>query len=319
MKLYLPTFLSVEDCEKLSEDENIYELPTDSNGDVRKFNILLTSIAAFKDRNSVINDYFDQWNRPDIHSLHFCSSYIGREMLSLAPIQHICFGFNNVIDDSLLLSSNADLESSDDKMASTSLGNTHYYNPKHQIDKAQEGGGICECVRNEMDIRRNVNGHRIQPDYIVVFRTNGMIKNMDEAKKAQNDFKQKGINLPIIVVDRNKCLEAEKHEIDEMKREYNRNPSKKLQKKINTKIRTNNHTLRYIREAEGIPIEFFMGNEIPNTHEEYDEEIDKNHSIVKAMKECAEMTTSEQQTQIMSRFVQLKNIFRQERTNEKQH
>ena len=91
MKLYLPTLLSLKDCKQT--DENIYELPIDENGNVKKFNILLTSISAFRDTYERIDNYFDRWNKTDLTSLHFCASYIGREMLSLAPIPHVCFGF----------------------------------------------------------------------------------------------------------------------------------------------------------------------------------------------------------------------------------
>ena len=314
MKLYLPTLLSVKDCKQI--DENIYELPIDENGNVKKFNILLTSISAFRDTYERIDNYFDRWNKTDLTSLHFCASYIGREMLSLAPIPHVCFGFNQITEDSLLLSSYQDIGSSGDKMASTSELIEHYCNPEHQIELVEKGGGKCTCRRNEMDIRRKVNGHRIQPDYIVAFRTNGRINNIEKIHQAQKDFKQKGIDLPIIIVDRDKCLEAEKHEIEEMKKEYKQNPSEELRRRINTKIKTNNYTLEYIRDAECEKIDFDMGSEISEPEEKHEGNIDKN--ILAAMRESAEMTTQEQQTQMMSRFVQLKNILRQENVYGKQ-
>lgn len=314
MKLYLPTLLSLKDCKQT--DENIYELPIDENGNVKKFNILLTSISAFRDTYERIDNYFDRWNKTDLTSLHFCASYIGREMLSLAPIPHVCFGFSQVTEDSLLLSSYQDIGSSGDKMASTSELIEHYCNPEHQIELVEKGGGKCKCRRNEMDIRRNVNGHRIQPDYIVAFRTNGRINNIAEIRQAQKDFKQKGIDLPIIIVDRDKCLEAEKHEIEEMKKEYNQNPSEELRRRINTKIKTNNYTLEYIRDAECENIDFDIGSEISRPEEKHEGNIDKN--ILDAMRESVEMTTQEQQTQMMSRFVQLKNILRQENVYGKQ-
>ena len=314
MKLYLPTLLSLKDCKQT--DENIYELPIDENGNVKKFNILLTSISAFRDTYERIDNYFDRWNKTDLTSLHFCASYIGREMLSLAPIPHVCFGFSQVTEDSLLLSSYQDIGSSGDKMASTSELIEHYCNPEHQIELVEKGGGKCKCRRNEMDIRRNVNGHRIQPDYIVAFRTNGRINNIAEIRQAQKDFKQKGIDLPIIIVDRDKCLEAEKHEIEEMKKEYNQNPSEELRRRINTKIKTNNYTLEYIRDAECEKIDFDIGSEISRPEEKHEGNIDKN--ILDAMRESVEMTTQEQQTQMMSRFVQLKNILRQENVYGKQ-
>ena len=83
-----------------------------------------------------------------------------------------------------------------------------------------------------MDFRRIVNGKRIQPDYIVVFRTHGRIPNMDEAKKAREDFKRRGIDLPILIIDKDECLKAEAYEIAGMILEYEGNPNKKLKEQI---------------------------------------------------------------------------------------
>ena len=48
-----------------------------------------------------------------------------------------------------------------------------YYSPENQINNKQR--------YNEMDFRRVQDGEKKQPDYILLFRENGEIANMEEA------------------------------------------------------------------------------------------------------------------------------------------
>lgn len=92
---------------------------------------------------------------------------------------------------------------------------------------------------NELDFARQQNGGKKQPDYIIVFKKNGQISNLDEAKKAQLDWEGK---LPIVVVDVDRCLESEKAKVEEMKQKYKENPTKELAKQIYQKVRNNRVT-----------------------------------------------------------------------------
>lgn len=92
---------------------------------------------------------------------------------------------------------------------------------------------------NELDFARQQNGEKKQPDYILVFKKNGQISNLDEAKKAQLDW---GGKLPIVVVDVDRCLETEKARVEEMKQKYKENPTEELAKQIYQKVRNNRVT-----------------------------------------------------------------------------
>lgn len=92
---------------------------------------------------------------------------------------------------------------------------------------------------NELDFARQQNGEKKQPDYILVFKRNGQISNLDEAKKAQLDW---GGKLPIAVVDVDRCLETEKARVEEMKQKYKENPTEELAKQIYQKVRNNRVT-----------------------------------------------------------------------------
>lgn len=122
--------------------------------------------------------------------------------------------------------------------------------PENQLYRT-EHGGFDNGYRNEMDYRRIVNGKRIQPDYIVVFRTHGRIPNMDEAKKAREDFKRRGIDLPILIIDKDECLKAEAYELAGMILEYESSPNEKLKDQIRRKLETNQKTIENIRLYEG--------------------------------------------------------------------
>lgn len=79
--------------------------------------------------------------------------------------------------DSLAMSGITDMASeSESGFVSAADNRDRYYSPENQINKTED--------YNEMDFYRIQNGERKQPDYIIVFRENGEVKNMEEAKKA---------------------------------------------------------------------------------------------------------------------------------------
>lgn len=134
-------------------------------------------------------------------------------------------------DDGLALSGASDIYSSgaENGFVSKARYDEEYYSPENQINKTK--------WYNEMDFYRIQDGQRKQPDYIIVFRENGEVKYMEEAKKAQEQWG----GLPIVVVDKNKCLEAEKQKVDNMMEQYN-NGEKHLAGQIWQKVRNNRVT-----------------------------------------------------------------------------
>lgn len=134
--------------------------------------------------------------------------------------------------DSLALSGSRDIVSSGGKEGFVSKAKNsfeEYRSPEEQINRTIE--------YNEMDFWRIQGGERKQPDYIVVFRENGKIPNMKEAQKASKDYG----GLPIVIVDKDKCLEAEKQKVDNMMERYH-NGEKHLAREIWQKVRNNRVT-----------------------------------------------------------------------------
>ena len=235
-KLYYKDLFKLDDAEKNAElGENIYELPKDEKGNVAKFNMIITSIGAYV-ANAPDNFYKD-WNRPSIASQHFCTSYIRRDMMATAPIPHLCYGFSDFSKDALMLSGSEDMYSSGIAFESTARHSERYLSPDVQIDETR--------YHNEMCFRRTQDGEKKQPDYIVIFRENNQIPNMQKAQKASKQFEEaNGVALPIIIVDKDLCLETERRELDEMIFDFEKQPSSEKRKQILQKIANNRKTKR---------------------------------------------------------------------------
>ena len=157
-------------------------------------------------------------------------------MLGTAPITKFCFGFDKVDEESLLVSSPGDMGTRSDQLVPWAEGigrdYVNFCTPESMINKNSEYPGNY----NEMLFKKEQNGKRIQPSYVVVFKENGTIKNIEMAKNAASSFNPK---LPIIVVDKEKCAESEKNKIENMLSEYEKTQDIELAKKINQKVKNN--------------------------------------------------------------------------------
>lgn len=219
-KLFNQGLYTPQPGDLLPNTQNIYEAGTD-------FKMLMTSVGAYYSSN--IQNYKEDWNRPAISTQHFCASYIRNDMIGTAPIENICYGFSHMKEDSLMLSGSGDIASSTNTFNSTAI-KEKYYSPEGQINNTQG--------YNEMDFRRIQGGEKKQPDYILVFRRNGKIPNMDKAQIASEQWG----GMPIVIVDVDKCLESEQEKVTQMIQEYKQSPSPQLEKSIKQKIRNNRIT-----------------------------------------------------------------------------
>lgn len=230
-KLYNEGLFSIDSAKRVEEyGENVYEIPTDDNGRISDFRMIITSIAPFF--KNQLDNFFEDWNRPAITSQHFCCSYIRRDMLGKAYIPHLCYGFSEMDADSLMLSGHMDIFSSRNTFVSEAKHDEEYLSPDEQINNTSS--------YNEMDYRRMQNGKKKLPDYIVVFRANGEIPNMETAQKASKQFEEAtGKALPIVIVDEDKCRKTERDIVNEMIQQCTSNRSVKLAESILQKIKNN--------------------------------------------------------------------------------
>ena len=221
-KLYNEGLFKIENAVPI--EENMYSAGTD-------FKMIITSIGAFS-REKRQSNYKNDWNRPRISTQHLCTSYIRQNMMGTAPIHDICYGFDCMREDSLVLSGPSDIYSSKGSMVSTCRHGEEYLVPDEQINHTYR--------YNEMCFRRIQGVEKKQPSYIVVFKQNGIIGNLENAEKASKDWG----GLPIVVIDRDECLESERNKVKQMQAEYREFPSPELARAIYYKIRNNRVTAR---------------------------------------------------------------------------
>ena len=260
-KKYLETLYIPKDKDLETGETNIYNAGTD-------FNIIMTAIGAYS--YTYPTNYRDDWNRPAIASQQICTSYIRNDMIGTAPIRNICYGFSSMQPDSLMLSGKQDMYSSwGDGLVVTADHAEEYYTPDEQINHT--------TVYNEMNFRRIQNGQKIQPDYIIVFRENGKIPNMAEAKKASEQWG----GMPIVIIDKDACLEAERQKVEDMLERYEQNPTPEIARQINQKVRNNRITRENFCEDIQSKITQINSTETEK-HEVGIQELEENDSKVTA-------------------------------------
>ena len=224
LKLYNKELLQLSYLKQ--NEDGLYEAGTD-------FKIIATSIGAYYQNNP--DNYKDSWNTPSLVSQHFCASFIRNDMLGTAPVPHFMYGFTSMEPYSLLLAGPTDIASTSKSFVSKSFEKEEYLSPDNFINKTTDNR---QYKYNEMDFRRISNGIKKQPDYILIFKRDGEISGLDEAKKASSDWN----GLPIVVIDVDLCLKSEKDKLNNLLEEYYANPNNELYEMIKTKIMNNRIT-----------------------------------------------------------------------------
>ena len=195
--------------------------------------------------------------------------------------------------ETLLLEGAEDIASNISGFVSEAYGGEKYFDPNDLINNTKG--------HNELDFSRIQKGEKKQPDYILTFRKNKEIKNIEDALKAQKQWEDK---LPIVVVDIDKCIEQEKQKIygDEenqgLKYEYEKNPTKENAKKLYYAVRNNTITCnRWNLEKEFEDIDLA----------ELKEKFEEKEIGINTLKEAYEQTTAKERENEMSRIQRIYN------------
>lgn len=224
--LFNDGLLKIEQCEKI--DENVYEAGTEFKMIVHR-------------RRGTPGNYFENWNQENSANYrndYFCASYIRNDMIAtFGGDNTVLYGFNELDSNTICGCTAGD--------GGTVVAMQSLTSPNDLINSVKiKGKGKDENCYNEINYKYFSNSQRQQPNYIIVFRINGEINNssLNEAKKVQKQWNNK---LPIVVVDVNKCIEAERQKVEEMKREYEQTKSPILAREIYHKIRNNQATIAH--------------------------------------------------------------------------
>lgn len=240
------------------------------------FSMIISSVGAYRVNED--ENYYDSWNRPSLSSDIISTSFIRNDMMGRANCPRHYFGFNNMSADALELSGSADLFSKSDTIQSNAARALAFYTPDTQIGQTgrkKYSNGQTISAYNEMDYKRIQDGIRKQPDYIVVFGSNGNIdenqsgqmymegtnlpdvalskkERAQNIKKAISDFEMAtGKRLPVVFIDLGKVYRNEEEIINQLREEYRKNPSDANKKKLIKRIKNFNSYKHY-----KLPIEF---------------------------------------------------------------
>lgn len=200
------------------------------------FNFIITSIAPYN--SNFPKDFYEDWNRKEIASQGFCTSYIRNDMLGHADVPHLCYGFSSMGSNSLMMSGVDDIASNtvEGMIEESIYNNVEFRSPKNQIDMVYDES---DYGFNEMVYNRIQNGKKKQPDFIVAFMKGGKIPNTSKIKLAVEQYRAKGIELPVVVIDEDRCIESEQSKLSGMIDEFTKSPTQELFEQIKRKAKNN--------------------------------------------------------------------------------
>lgn len=184
------------------------------------FNMIMTAIGAFSGK--IEENFAQDWNQEIVTSTGVSCSYIGSDMIATAPIHNVCYGFKNMNDNSLGLAGDCDIYTchgpDGDHNYELYSPNDLYvsYNTPENLKINTEEETAQTTGYNEMLFDRNQDGKRKQPDYLIVFKIGEQVKGLEKSCKVVDDFRKEGIELPIVVVDVERCFTNEMQKAEEM-------------------------------------------------------------------------------------------------------
>ena len=168
------------------------------------FELLVHSTDAYGSMEMINDNYFDSWNYSDRTANHgICASFISNSNLGTARVRGkgVLFGFVNLNENSITTMAPYDIVSKNQDIQTTSRHPAMFTDTKDLASYTRHTHN--ELVLERRNIKEDAIYPVIQPDCIIIYdEMEEEIKS--NALKAQQDFKSKGIYLPIIYINRRK-------------------------------------------------------------------------------------------------------------------
>jgi len=246
--LYSPT--QEDFIETINVDGN--EVPVYAVG--KNFFMCTHVVGAFSEGKLEQQTYQEAWNASKRKSHVFCTRMLSNEKVEVANERGICYGFNDFDSGTLIASAPWDMASisfntkfdtvgeMDDKkfMSGREGSGSRFLFPNEQINNTRGDGNETNWDRFDND------GNRKQPSYIV-YIVNDM---NDESYKHTIQYQQSleaasSFNIPIVLIEREKIIENEHKEIDNMIETYRETGEIGLIKRIIERFENNRTTGRF--------------------------------------------------------------------------
>ncbi len=195
----LEKLMQVENNKESKRYEELQNLKIYKAGN--EFNMIVTSVTPFANMPPL--NFKRDWNRASVASPHFCASYIRQDSIKTIKIPYVCYGFTNMDEEALVLAGTQDIGTSGtSSFVSNSFYSERYFSPDTLIEKTD--------LYNEVDFRRVQKGIKIQPSYILAFKRNGKIDNLEMLIKAAKDWNN---TIPIVLVDVDECEKLNENQV----------------------------------------------------------------------------------------------------------
>lgn len=201
------------------------------------FGLLVHSTCAYGAMPLIDDDYFLSWNyNPNTENHGICCSYITNTSYGTAAVTDtgVMFGFTKLTSDSVAAYSPYDLAT-----RNNGFDISCWYTPFCTL--LDDISDYTRHTHNEFDLERRLpDGDLfcVQPDCIVI--TEDMDENIKaNSIKAYNDFKNHGIDLKLIYIDRVKIANMEASKLESMIKEYSNSYDLVLLKEIINKYESN--------------------------------------------------------------------------------
>lgn len=187
---------------------NIYNV-LGKNNDNADFNMILTAIGGVYAYSHDFSDMKKDWHRADSNHTISCS-YIGNDFLGVTDTTFL-LGFSDIKDNELIHSRNQDAGAGDSIFEP--YAKSEFLIPENQLNTSK---GYNELVL-ERKIEKDGKLVNRMPTYAVFLAENINDINDENNAKWQNAKKMaKQLNIPIVIVDVQKCLELEWQKTQDM-------------------------------------------------------------------------------------------------------
>ena len=210
LKKYQKTLYQVKEEDYIGTQEGIkiYNV-LGINNDNANFNMILTAIGGVYAYSHDFSDMKKDWDRADSNHTISCS-YIGNDFLGVTDTDFL-LGFSDIKDNELIHSRNQDAGAGDSIFEP--YAKSEFLIPETQINTSKG--------YNEMVLERKIeeDGKLVNrmPTYAVFLAENiNDISDENDAKWRNAKQMAKQLNIPIVVVDVQKCLELEWQKTQDM-------------------------------------------------------------------------------------------------------
>lgn len=210
LREYQKTLYQIKDDDYIETQDgiNIYNA-LGKNNDNADFNIILTAIGGVYAYSHDFSDMKKDYDRADSNHTISCS-YIGNNFLGVTDTTFL-LGFSDIKDNELIHSRNQDAGAGDSIFEP--YAKSEFLIPENQLNTSK---GYNELVL-ERKIEKDGKLVNRMPTYAVFLAENINDINDENNAKWQNAKKMaKQLNIPIVIVDVQKCLELEWQKTQDM-------------------------------------------------------------------------------------------------------